>query len=77
MSTTTTNNDANSTVNTGTGAVALPAQAGDQARGRTTGNPATTGNAATTGDPAAEARAAALLVAAQAWTWHTFRHRVT
>ncbi|ARI51128.1 hypothetical protein A6E92_02470 [Streptomyces sp. S8] len=55
MSTTTTDNDANGTMNTetgsGTGAAAavLPAQAGDQARGRTTG------------DPAAEARAAALL----------------
>ncbi|MYT96365.1 MULTISPECIES: hypothetical protein [unclassified Streptomyces] len=55
MSTTTTDNDANGTMNTetgsGTGAAAavLPAQAGDQACGRTTG------------DPAAEARAAALL----------------
>ncbi|MET9050860.1 hypothetical protein ABZW50_06830 [Streptomyces bacillaris] len=55
MSTMTTDNDANGTMNTetgsgtGTAAAVLPAQAGDQARGRTTG------------DPAAEARAAALL----------------
>lgn len=65
MSTTTTNNDANSTVDTGTGtgaaAAALPAQAGDQARGRTTDNTATSANPAPAGDPAAEARAAALL----------------